>query len=40
VVRKFNLWAFDKGFEYGAELVRRMAENDDAEQVLTLEAES
>ncbi|MCX6626276.1 MAG: 2-oxoacid:acceptor oxidoreductase family protein [Candidatus Solibacter sp.] len=39
-MQKLNLQAFDKGFEYGAKLVHRMAENGDAEQMLTLETES
>jgi 2-oxoglutarate ferredoxin oxidoreductase subunit gamma len=39
-MQKLNLQAFDKGFEYGAELVHRLAENGDAEQVLALESES
>ena len=34
-----GLQAFDKGFEYGSELVHRMAENGDAEPLL-LETES
>ena len=38
-MQKLNLQAFDKGFEYGAELVQRMAENGDAEPML-LETES
>jgi 2-oxoglutarate ferredoxin oxidoreductase subunit gamma len=38
-MQKLNLQAFDKGFEYGAELVHRMAENGDAEPML-LETES
>ena len=39
-MQKLNLQAFDKGFEYGAELVHRMAENGDAEPLLMLESES
>ena len=39
-MQKLNLQAFDKGFEYGAELVHRMSEGGDAEQVLTLESEA
>jgi len=38
-MQKLNLQAFDKGFEYGAELVHRMSENLDVEPFL-LEAES
>jgi 2-oxoglutarate ferredoxin oxidoreductase subunit gamma len=38
-MQKLNLQAYDKGFEYGAELVHRMAENGDAEPML-LETES
>ena len=38
-MQKLNLQAFDKGFEYGAELVHRMAENGDAEHVPALETE-
>ena len=33
-MQKLNLQAFDKGFEYGSELVLRMAENGDAEPML------
>jgi 2-oxoglutarate ferredoxin oxidoreductase subunit gamma len=38
-MRKLNLEAFDKGFEYGGTLMNRIAENGDAEGVLTLEVE-
>ena len=38
-MQKLNLQAFDKGFEYGAELVHRLAENGDAEHALALEHE-
>src|ERR1039457_4182802 len=38
-MQKLNLQAFDKGFEYGSELVHRMAENGDTEPLL-LETES
>jgi len=38
-MQKLNLQAFDKGFEYGAELVHRLSENSDVEPLL-LEAES
>jgi 2-oxoglutarate ferredoxin oxidoreductase subunit gamma len=37
---KLNLQAYDKGFEYGATLMNRIAENGDAEGVLTLEVEA
>ncbi len=36
---KLNLQAFDKGYEYGSTLLTQVAENGDAEGVLTLEAE-
>jgi 2-oxoglutarate ferredoxin oxidoreductase subunit gamma len=39
-MRKLNLEAFDKGFEYGSMLMNRIAENGDAEGVLTLEVEA
>jgi 2-oxoglutarate ferredoxin oxidoreductase subunit gamma len=39
-MRKLNLQAYDKGFEYGATLMNRIAENGDAEGVLTLEVEA
>ena len=39
-MQKLNLQAFDKGFEYGAELVHRLAENGDREHALALEGES
>jgi 2-oxoglutarate ferredoxin oxidoreductase subunit gamma len=39
-MQKLNLQAFDKGFDYGTELVQRLAENGDTERVLTLETES
>jgi 2-oxoglutarate ferredoxin oxidoreductase subunit gamma len=39
-MRKLNLEAFDKGFEYGATLMNRIAENGEAEGVLTLEVEA
>jgi len=38
-MQKLNLQAFDKGFEYGAELVHRLSENGDLEPLL-LEMES
>ncbi len=39
-MQKLNLQAFDKGFEYGAELVHSMAENGDSEQIPALETEA
>jgi 2-oxoglutarate ferredoxin oxidoreductase subunit gamma len=39
-MKKLNLEAFDKGFEYGSTLIQRIAENGDAEGVLTLEVEA
>ena len=39
-MRKLNLQAYDKGFEYGATLMTHIAENGDAEGVLTLEVEA
>jgi 2-oxoglutarate ferredoxin oxidoreductase subunit gamma len=39
-LRKLNLAAFDKGFEYGATLMTRIAEIPDASGVLTLEVEA
>jgi 2-oxoglutarate ferredoxin oxidoreductase subunit gamma len=39
-MRKLNLQAYDKGFEYGATLMNRIAETGDAEGVLTLEVEA
>ncbi len=39
-LRKLNLAAFDKGFEYGGALMKHIAENGDAEGVLTLEVEA
>ena len=39
-MQKLNLQAFDKGFEYGAELVHRLAEGGEAEPVFALESES
>jgi 2-oxoglutarate ferredoxin oxidoreductase subunit gamma len=38
-MRKLNLQAYDKGFDYGATLMTHIAENGDAEGVLTLEVE-
>ena len=37
-LQKLNLQAFDKGFEYGSELMERIAENGDAEEALSLES--
>ena len=39
-MQKLNLQAFDKGFEYGGLLMSKIAENGDAEGVLTLEVEA
>jgi 2-oxoglutarate ferredoxin oxidoreductase subunit gamma len=39
-MRDLNLEAYDKGFEYGAMLMTRIAENGEAEGVLTLEVEA
>ena len=39
-MQKLNLQAFDKGFEYGAELVQRLTENGDATETMLLETES
>jgi 2-oxoglutarate ferredoxin oxidoreductase subunit gamma len=39
-MRKLNLEAFDKGFEYGSMLLNRIAENGEAEGVLSLEVEA
>jgi len=38
-MQKLNLQAFDKGFEYGAELVQRMSENSDSAETIALETE-
>jgi 2-oxoglutarate ferredoxin oxidoreductase subunit gamma len=37
-MQKLNLAAFDKGFEYGSQLLTRLAENADSEEVLALES--
>ena len=37
-MQALNLKAFDKGFEYGAELIQRLSENGDAEEVGAMEA--
>ena len=37
-MQKLNLQAFDKGFAYGAEMIQRLAEDKDAEQLLALES--
>lgn len=37
-MQKLNLQAFDKGFEYGSQLMVKVTENGDSEGVLTLEA--
>ena len=39
-MQKLNLQAFDKGFEYGAELVHRLAESGEPMQVPMLETEA
>jgi 2-oxoglutarate ferredoxin oxidoreductase subunit gamma len=36
-MQKLNLAAFDKGFAYGAEMIQRISEEAEAEQLLTLE---
>jgi 2-oxoglutarate ferredoxin oxidoreductase subunit gamma len=38
-MQKLNLQAFDKGFEYGATLVERLAENGEAEEPVSMEAD-
>jgi len=38
-MQKLNLQAFDKGFEYGATLVERLAENGEVEEPVSMEAE-
>jgi 2-oxoglutarate ferredoxin oxidoreductase subunit gamma len=37
-LQKLNLQAFDRGYEYGAELIHRTKVNADAEEVLSLES--
>jgi 2-oxoglutarate ferredoxin oxidoreductase subunit gamma len=37
-MQKLNLQAFDKGFAYGAEMIQRLAEDTDAEQLAALES--
>ena len=37
-MQKLNLDAFDKGFAYGAEMIQRLSEDQDAEQLLALES--
>ena len=37
-MQKLNLQAFDKGFAYGAEMIHRLAEDREAEQMLALES--
>ena len=39
-LEKLNLQAFDKGFEYGAHLIEKLAEEGQAEPVLSFESES
>jgi 2-oxoglutarate ferredoxin oxidoreductase subunit gamma len=36
--QELNLRAFDKGFDYGSELLLKLAENGDAEETLSLES--
>jgi 2-oxoglutarate ferredoxin oxidoreductase subunit gamma len=38
-MQKLNLQAFDKGFEYGATLVQRLAENGELGDLVSMEAE-
>ena len=38
-MQKLNLQAFDKGFEYGSDLVHRMAENGHEAEPMLLETE-
>jgi 2-oxoglutarate ferredoxin oxidoreductase subunit gamma len=38
-MQKLNLQAFDKGFEYGATLVERLAENGEVGDPVSMEAE-
>ena len=37
-MQKLNLLAFDKGFEYGAQLLHKLAANGDVEEVVSLES--
>ena len=37
-MQKLNLQAFDKGYAYGAEMIQRLAEDPDAEELLALES--
>jgi len=37
-MQKLNLQAFDKGFEYGSQLMEKASENGDTEEVLSLES--
>jgi 2-oxoglutarate ferredoxin oxidoreductase subunit gamma len=37
-MQKLNLQAFDKGFEYGSELIEKLAENGYAEEAVSLES--
>ena len=39
-MQKLNLQAFDKGFEYGSDLVQRMSENGSYAEPMLLETES
>jgi 2-oxoglutarate ferredoxin oxidoreductase subunit gamma len=36
--RELNLRAFDKGFDYGSQLLLKLAENGDVEETLSLES--
>jgi 2-oxoglutarate ferredoxin oxidoreductase subunit gamma len=38
-MQKLNLQAFDKGFEYGATLAQRLAENGESEEPVSMEAD-
>jgi hypothetical protein len=37
-MQKLNLQAFDKGFEYGSELIEKLAENGYGEELVSLES--
>ena len=39
-LEKLNLQAFDKGFEYGSHLMQKLAEEGQAEPVLSVETEA
>jgi Pyruvate/2-oxoacid:ferredoxin oxidoreductase gamma subunit len=38
-MQKLNLQAFDRGFEYGATLAQRLAENGESEEPVSMEAD-